>query len=87
MARTHIRNLEREELELWQRKLKALHTHGLGQVGACAEIQEAKRVAEQIEDRPNPKPLPDLAAAAEALIARFGYLPWVMEALDEAQEG
>jgi hypothetical protein len=87
LKKTHIRNDERHSLELWQRKLRSLYAHGLGQVGPCTEMHDAKRVADQIEERLNPKPLPDLVAAAAAVADRFGAAPWVQEALAEAQEG
>jgi len=52
-------------------------------------VHDAKRIAEQIEERLNPKPLPNLIEAADSIIARFGNLPWTKAALAEAdnQEG
>jgi hypothetical protein len=87
--RTHIKNTEREELEQRRRRLLSLHGHGLGQVGACSEVHDAKRVAQLIEERLNPKPLPNLIEQADAIIARFGTLPWTQQAIAEAdnQEG
>jgi hypothetical protein len=84
MAKTHIRNTERDELLQRQRRLLSLHAHGVGQVGACSDVHDAKRVAEQIEQRLNPGPLPNLIEEADKVISRFGVSPWTKAALAEA---
>ena len=86
LRRTHINNAERERLKYRLAQLEALHTHGLGQIGATSEMHEARRLMAKLKERLNPAPLEDLEAAAEALISRFGLSPWVEEALAEATE-
>ena len=83
-TKTHIRLDERAELELWRRKLLSLHTHGIGQVGACAEVIVAQRLANKIDERLNPEPLPDLIQEAKDLIARCSG-DWVTEAMAEVE--
>jgi hypothetical protein len=68
------------------RQLDSLRTHGLGNVGACKEIFEARQLIVEIEERLNPKPPVDLDAKAASLIARFGGADWVKSALSEADD-
>lgn len=77
---------KRAEAQLWERKLMSLYAHGGGHVGPCRERHDALLLATKLKERLNPKPLSDLIAEAEAVVARFGNSQWVLDAIKEAEE-